>query len=173
MSPSTRRAPWRQWPAVLVLAAIWVLLWGSLSWGTALLGLAVAVAVVWFLPLPRVATSWTIRPWGLCVLVGRFGADLVVASFQVAWLALRPGPGPRGGVVGVRLTHPGTTHQVVTAELASLVPGSVVVELRPHDRTVYLHVLDLALAGGTDGVRRDIRALEARVLRAFPPKKES
>jgi multicomponent Na+:H+ antiporter subunit E len=55
----------------------------------------------------------------------------------------------------------------LTAELTSLVPGSLVVEAHRLTGMLYLHVLDVEQAGGVEQVRADTRALEARVLHAF------
>ncbi|WP_125775450.1 Na+/H+ antiporter subunit E [Antribacter gilvus] len=165
-----RRTSWGQWRGIVVLTATWVLLWGSLSPGVVLTGLLVALGVLWLFPLPDISRVATVRLWPLCVLVTRFATDLFVASFQVAWLAVRPGPTPRGGVVGVRLTSPSVAFEVATAELASLIPGSVVVEIRVQEQMLYLHVLDLAGSGGPDGVRASVLALERRILRAFAAK---
>jgi multicomponent Na+:H+ antiporter subunit E len=156
-----------QWPTLLLLAALWVVLWGDLSWANVLGGLAVAAVVVVLFPLPHVAAHAKLRPVRFARLVGRFVADVFVASFQVAALALRTGPAPRGGVVGVRLRNPDDVFLTVVAEITSLVPGSIVVEARRRTGMLYLHVLDLRAAGGPDGVRARTLALEERVLRAL------
>ncbi|MCL1871636.1 MAG: Na+/H+ antiporter subunit E [Promicromonosporaceae bacterium] len=156
-----------QWPTVLLLGVLWMLLWGDIALGTFLAGVLLGLVVVAVLPLPSVGVRGAVRPWPLAVLVWRFVADLVLASFQVAWTALRPGPQPRGGVVAVPLRPAPDVLFVMTAELSSLVPGSLVVESDSAAAVLYLHVLDLAGSGGPDGVRRQTRALEERVLRAF------
>jgi multicomponent Na+:H+ antiporter subunit E len=162
---------WRlaaQRPATLVLAVLWLLLWGDLrSWGTAAAGLIVGVLVVVVFPLPTVGLHGTVRPVRLAVLAWRFATDLFVASFQVAWTALRRSPPPVGGVVAVRLRPAPDVLFVLTAVLSSLVPGSLVVEIDARRAVLYLHVLDLDRSGGPDGIRRQTRQLEERVLHAF------
>lgn len=167
--------PWRrrarrlraQWTTIVVLTVIWVLLWGDLSWANLVAGAVLGAVVVTVLPLPSVQTHGRLRPWPFLVLAGRFLVDLFAASFHVAWLALRPGRPPRSGIVGVCLASSSEVFLTITAEMTSLVPGSVVVEAHRSTRMLYLHVLDLAGAGGPDGVRETTLALEARVLRAF------
>ncbi|PZR53466.1 Na+/H+ antiporter subunit E [Xylanimonas oleitrophica] len=175
-----RRSSWRrrvqrlreQWRTVVVLTVMWLLLWGDLSWGNVVAGAALAVVVVTVLPLPSIGTHATLRPWPLLVLVARFVADLVVASFQVAWQAVWPGPQPRGGVVAVPLRTTSDVFFTTIAELSALVPGSLVIEADRDRATLYLHVLDLAVSGGADAVRERTRKLEERVLRAFAEKDE-
>ncbi len=156
-----------QWRTIVWLTVVWVLLWGDLSWGNVVAGAIIATLVITFLPLPSIAAKGKFRPWPFAVLVGRFVGDLVVASFQVSMLALNPRHTPRGAVVGVRLRNPSDIYLTITAELSSLVPGSIVVEAHRLTGMLYLHVLDLDAAGGADQVRRDTLALEARVLHAL------
>ncbi len=155
------------WPTILVLAGMWVVLWGDLSWANVLGGLTVAGFAVVLFPLPRVVAHSTLRPWPLLKLAAYFVVEVFVASFQVAWIALRPGPVPRGGVVGVRLLNPDDVVLTVTAVITSLVPGSVVIEARRRSGMLFMHVLDLEGSGGAEAVRRHTLELEERVLRAF------
>jgi multicomponent Na+:H+ antiporter subunit E len=156
-----------QWRTVVWLTVVWIMLWGDLSWGNVIAGVLLASLLITFMPLPSIATSGTVRPWPLLVLVSRFVADLVVASFQVSAQAFRFRHTPHGAVVGVRLRNPSDIYMTITSELSSLVPGSLVIEAHRLTGMVYLHVLDLDAAGGADKVRQDTLDLEARVLRAF------
>lgn len=177
MSTATATAPrpWRrrvrrlrhQWTTIAVLTLIWVLLWGDLSWANLLAGALLGAILVTVLPLPSVETHGQLRLVPFLALSGRFVVDLFLASFHVAWLALRPGRQPRSGIVGVCLASSSEVFLTITAEMTSLVPGSVVVEAHRSTRMLYLHVLDLPYSGGPDGVRESTLALEARVLRAF------
>jgi multicomponent Na+:H+ antiporter subunit E len=167
--------PWRrrarrlrhQWTTIAVLTLIWVLLWGDLSWANLIAGALLGAVLVTVMPLPSVRTHGRLRPGPFLTLAGRFVVDLFAASFHVAWLALRPGRHPRSGIVGVCLASSSEVFLTITAEVTSLVPGSVVVEAHRSTRMLYLHVLDLPYSGGPDGVRETTLALEARVLRAF------
>lgn len=172
--------PWRRrarrftalWPTMVVGAVIWVLLWGDLSWANVLSGVALGALVALAFPLPSVGTAGTLRPGPLARLVGRFVGDLVLASFQVAWTAVRPGPPPKGGLVTVPLRSTSDLFIATTAGLSSMVPGTVVVDLDRSDGILRLHVLDLAGSGGPEGVQESMRALEERLLRAFATRAE-
>lgn len=172
--------PWRRrarrlatlWPTMVMGAVLWVLLWGDLSWANVLSGAALGALVAAAFPLPRGGTAATLRPLPLARLAGRFASDLVLASFQVAWTAVRPGPTPRGGLVSVPLRSTSDLFIATMAGLSSMVPGTVVVDLDRSGGTLRLHVLDLDGSGGADGVRTSVRALEDRLLRAFAPRPE-
>jgi len=155
-----------QWPTATWLALVWVLLWGDLSVGNVLAGLAIGFAVTVLLPLPAIASGGRLRPLGLLRLIAHFVGDLVVASVQVGIQAFRRGP-PVSAVIGVRLRSSSDLYLTLTAELCSLVPGSIVVEAHRLTSTLYLHILDVDTAGGVEAARQSVLDQEERVLRAF------
>lgn len=159
-------------PTMAVGAVIWVLLWGDLSWANVLSGMALGALVAVAFPLPPFGTAATLRPGHLLRLAGRFFSDLVLASFQVAWSAVTPGPTPEGGLVSVQLRTRSELFIATTAGLSSMVPGTLVIDHDQPSATLQLHVLDLDRSGGNDAVRESTLALEARVLRAFASRDE-
>ena len=165
LHPRRRRAA-LQWPTLLWLTVLWVLLWGDLSVGNVLAGLLVAVAVSLAMPLPPIAAQGRVRPLALAHLLGRFAVDVVVASVQVGIQAFRRRP-PLSAVIRVRLRSSSDLYLTLTAELCSLVPGSIVVEAHRLTGTLYLHVLDVAGTGGIEAARRRAMEQEERVLRAL------
>ncbi len=162
-----RRKVLAQWPTLLWLALVWVLLWGDFSVANLLGGLAVAFVVTLLFPLPALGIRLKVRPVSFMKLVLFFFYDLSVASAQVSWQALNFTRVPRGAVIGVKLRNPADLYLTITAELSTLVPGSLVVEAHRLTGMLYLHVLDLDSYGGRDKVRHDVLALEERVLRAL------
>ncbi|WP_298889968.1 Na+/H+ antiporter subunit E [uncultured Serinicoccus sp.] len=158
-------SPW----GLLWLTVVWVLLWGSLNVLNLLGGLLVALLVLVLFPLPRVDLHLRVRPLGLLVLLGRFLLDLVRASVEVAWLSVRPGPVATGVVMDLQLATDDPLLQTLTAEMVSLVPGSVVIELDPGNRVLTLHALNVRTRHQAEQVRHKVRAQEARVLRALHP----
>lgn len=153
--------------SVAWLTAVWVLLWGDLSWANVLGGVAVALVALRLLRMPRVEFHGHVHVLALLYLVHHFVVDLVVASAQVAWLALDPRRTPRSAVVAVQLRSHSDLYLTMTAELCSLVPGSLVVEAHRLTGVLYLHVLDVRQAGGIEAARQAVLDQEERVLRAF------
>jgi multicomponent Na+:H+ antiporter subunit E len=163
---SRRRRVAVQWPTLVWLTVVWVLLWGEVSVGNVLAGLIIGLVVSVAMPLPPVAAGARLRPLACAHLVGRFAVDVVVASFQVGVQAFRRRP-PQSAVIRVRLRSTSDLYLTLTAELCSLVPGSVVVEAHRLTGTLYLHVLDVAGDDGIEKARRGALDQEERVLRAF------
>ena len=151
-------------PAVIWLTLVWILMWGDLTWANLLGGVVVAYLVAAVLPLPRVPFAGRPSILGSIRLLARLAVDILVASIHVAVVALRLGREPRGGVVRVQLRSRSDLYLTLTADLCSLVPGSISVEAHRATSILYVHALDLA---GLEGVRENGLAQEARLLYAL------
>ena len=168
MTLHPRRHPLRaQTLAVAWLTVVWVLLWGDLSVANVLAGAVLGFLVTRALPMPTVEFHGRLRPLGLLRLLARFTRELVVASFQVARLAMTPGRRPRSAVIAVQLRSHSDLYLTLTAQVCSLVPGTVVVEAHRVTGTLYLHLLDVDLAGGIEAARRHALGNEELILRAL------
>lgn len=173
MSLHPRRHRWRtQWATIVWLTVVWVFLWGDLTIGNILAGLVIALAVTTGLRMAPIDFHGRFRPLGVLRLVVRFAADLIKASFEVSIIALRPRYVPHGAVIGVQLRSHSDLYLTLTAELASLVPGSLVVEAHRLTGMLYLHVLDVRQSGGIEAARQSVLDQEERVMRAFASDEE-
>ncbi|MEV0809548.1 Na+/H+ antiporter subunit E [Micromonospora sp. NPDC050200] len=148
------------------LVGVWNLLWGEFSWGNLLGGALVGAAVLLFFPLPPVTFGGRLRPRALLVLLVTFVVELVSASLHVAAIAVRPGYRPRGAIIGVRLRVRTDLNLALTAELLSLVPGTLILEADRNDGVLYAHVLDVRRPQDLADSRDRILAVEERVVRA-------
>lgn len=166
MSRVLRRVTGRL-PLLLWLTAVWVGLWGSLTWANLLGGLAVSAGLLALLPLRDVPGSATVRPLPLARFVGFFLVDLVKSSVQVVVLVLRPRGQLRQAVIAVPVR--GATDQLITllANVISLTPGTLTLEVDRPRSTLYVHVIDVG--EGPDGVQKirdEIRHIEELAIRA-------
>lgn len=155
------------------LTLVWVLLWGKISLLSVVGGLVIGYIVLALFPLPYVRVRLRPRLIGIVVLVSRFLWDLVRASIEVAWLAIRPGEPTRGVVMDMELAGDDALLQTLTAEMVALVPGSVVIDLDPLSRILTIHALNVTTRAEAEKVRHRVRGQEARVLRALHPDPES
>ena len=167
MSLHPRRRTWRtQWATIVWLTVVWVLLWGDVSFANVLAGLTLALLVTSGLRMTPIEFHGRLHVVGLLRLLGRFAVDLVRASFEVSFIALS-GRVPHGAVIGVQLRSHSDLYLTLTAQLCSLVPGSIVVEAHRLTGMLYLHVLDVVHSGGIEAARQLVLDQEERVLRAF------
>jgi multicomponent Na+:H+ antiporter subunit E len=149
------------------LTAIWVLLWGRPTWINVVGGLLVATVILTVFPLPPIDFAGRIRVLPMLRLAGRFLADLVVASVQIAVLAFRFGHVPRSAVIAVPLRAPSDLNLTLTAEALSLVPGSLIVEVDRDAGILFVHVLGLRDRADAERFRRGVLDLEDRIIDAF------
>ncbi|GAA1746750.1 Na+/H+ antiporter subunit E [Aeromicrobium alkaliterrae] len=159
-----------RWTAVLGLTLLWLMLWGDVTPLLVLGGVLVALVVVVVFPFPKADWDGSFRPLPFLVLAGRFAFDLVVASFQVAWIAVRPKELGDSAVIAVQLHTRSDLLLVLTSELVSLVPGSLLIELDAEQGKIWLHVLD----GGQDlaKVEAGVLAQERRLIAALGSREE-
>ena len=154
-------------PAVVVLTLVWVLLWDHISLFIVATGVLLAVLIGWVFPLPPIELHGRIRPVALVRLAFRLLADVVRSSVDVVRLAFSFGTVPRSAIIRVQLRSRSDLYLTQTAELVSLVPGSIVLEAHRSTSTLYLHVLDAVGEADLERARQDVLDAEARVLRAF------
>lgn len=164
--PLSRRRRIRPVPLV-ALTVVWVLFWGSLSWANVLGGLTLAALIQIVFPLPHLVTQIRVRPLALLWLIGRFLGDLTMASIKVAAQTLRPGPLPRSSVIVVPLTSDSPLVQTLTAEMVTLIPGTLVIELDGETGRMAVHALGADTPERVESARRETVALERRVMRAL------
>lgn len=168
--PARSRLRWQP-RQVLMLTIVWVVLWGQLNLVTILGGVLVATLITVVFPLLPIEWGGRFHLWGAIVLVGHLLKDLAVASFRLALFAFgRDIPSP--GIVRIDLRSDSDLYQVNTAELVSVVPGTIVVDARRRSRILYLHVFDMPDPGMRDHVVADTLALEKRVVRALGSRAE-
>lgn len=154
--------------AVIVMAAIWVGLWGDLSWGNIVAGAFLGVLVMWFWPLPKSQEKHlVIRPLAVLRLFGLFVVDVVVASVQIARVVLSRRQ-PVEAVIRVQTRAHSDYLLAATTGFTSLVPGSIVIDAHRLTGMIYVHLFDIgddpdALAKA----HRQVIRQEERILRAF------
>lgn len=161
-----------QWFTVLWLTIVWIGLWGSLTWGTLFAGLAVGIAVSWLFPMPRFEFHGRVHPWFLFTLCVRFVYDVIRASVHVVALSLNFRKKPKNAIIRVQLRSHSDLYLTMTANITTLVPGSVVLEANRVTGTLYIHALDVNTPEDVERIREDVLTTERRVLRALASPEE-
>ncbi|SEG96904.1 multicomponent Na+:H+ antiporter subunit E [Nonomuraea solani] len=163
-------------PLVAWLALVWVLLWGDLSAGNVLGGLAAGLVVSWLLPLPILDPGIRVRPVALVRFLVCFGWDMVASTARVVFWVAHPRPPPTM-IVRVRLRTSSESMTVLIMIALSTVPGSLVLEA--YEKDLVLHVLGIpgdiegGVEGGVEGaVRADVAGLESRIVAAFGTRRD-
>jgi multicomponent Na+:H+ antiporter subunit E len=150
---------------IAALVLVWLALWGEVTTVLLASGILLAVVVLMAFPLPPLVFRLGFHPWSMLVLIGRFAADVVAASVQVSYLALRRTP-PSTDVVTVELASDSDLIQHLTALAVSLIPGSLIIDADPDKRTLTVHVLYTS-PRSADQFIAEVRAQEQRFLAAL------
>jgi multicomponent Na+:H+ antiporter subunit E len=161
-----RRHALRAW-VLCWLMLVWVLLWGSASPANFLGGLVIAVMVTVLLPLPVVPVEGRLHPVSLVRLIVVVAYELIASSVQIAWLAIRPGPPPLTAVLRVRSTIKSDLVLALAANILTLIPGSIVLEIDQERRLIYLHVIDIGSEESVARFHRNVARIERLLVATF------
>lgn len=152
---------------LLWLTAIWVTLWGDLTVGNVLAGLAVGTLIMLALPLPRVPVAGRLHPLSLLELIVVSSYYALESSLQLAWFAVRPSGAPVSGVLRVSLSVRSDLVLVLCCDLLNLIPGTMVLEIDRARCVVYVHVLDVGSEAAVDKFYQTTRRLERLLIASF------
>ncbi|CAH0194542.1 Na+/H+ antiporter subunit E [Microbacterium sp. Bi128] len=169
MSPS-RRSQFgffaQQLPFFVILVALWMLLWGQLTWLALITGLVAAVFVTRVFRLPPVDLSGRLNLWYGLVFVATFFAAVVRGSLVVAWQVLDFRRPPGAAIIAVPLRVDDDVIMAHTAVTASLIPGSLIIDVDREGRTLFLHTIGIRSDEDAEHHRRVVLGWEARITRA-------
>jgi multicomponent Na+:H+ antiporter subunit E len=150
------------------LTAVWVALWGSFTAANVLGGLLVATVLLLLLPLPETPHEGGVRPVALLRLVLVFFWELVKASVTVVRQVLQPRARLRQAVIAVPVVGMSDRLLTLLANVISLTPGTLALEVDRPRATLYVHVLNVAdTPGAVDDVRASILRLERLAILAL------
>lgn len=155
-----------QWPAILGLTLLWMLLWDTLSIANTLTGVLVGVVVCVIFPLPPVETHVRLRPAALLRFAVRFALDMAVSSWRINRYILGARP-PSSAVLAVRLRNPSDLLLTATSVAVAAVPGSNVLDVHRASGTLYVHIMGADDEAERERARHEMLRLEDRVVRAF------
>jgi multicomponent Na+:H+ antiporter subunit E len=154
---------------VVWLVILWLLLWTDLSVANVLSGLAVAVALVTLARLPRLARrsdadAARLRPIAALHFTVYVLYKLVEANLVLAWEIITPRNRINSGVIAVPLRTDSEMAMMVTANVITLTPGTMTIEVVGSPPVLYVNVLHLQ---DIEHVRRDLLRIEELSVRAF------
>lgn len=159
-------AIWRQLPFFIWLIALWMLLWGQFTMLAFVTGLVVAVFVTRVFRLPPVELSGRVNLWWGFVFVLEFLFALVRGSLLVSWQVVNPARYPGTAIIAVPLATDDDLIMTHVGVTASLIPGSLIVDLDRDRRILYLHVIGVRDTADVEHQRRAVMRWEERIVRA-------
>ncbi len=147
------------------LAVVWVLLCGQVSPGTVAGGIVVGAALA-AIPAPVAGLRLRPRPVLLLVELGRLVLDVSRSTATLAWAVLRTGSTTRSAIITVPVQTERDDLAVLAASWLTLTPGTLVVDIDPEQRQLYVHILPVP-DGGVEQARRSAARVEQRLTTAL------
>lgn len=152
---------------VIILALVWAAITGSFS-GLNLLfgGLIAGLAVTVLRGSLRQAGAWR-KLRLILALAGLFIYELMVSAIRVAWVVVQPDikAAIRPAVIAVPLKVKSDAEIALLANLITLTPGTLSVDVSPDRSTLFVHALSLTSA---DALIADIATgFEARIAEIY------
>jgi multicomponent Na+:H+ antiporter subunit E len=149
----------------VLLAFGWCALFGAFTLGNLMAGLFVGFLALWVSKPLFGETTYFIRSIRVIRLFFFFLWELVVSSSTVAWDVLTPRHRARPGIIALPLDLERDVSVMALANLISLTPGSLSLDLSADGRTLYFHAM---FADDPEALRRDLKAgMERRVREAL------
>jgi multicomponent Na+:H+ antiporter subunit E len=148
----------------LVLMLVWAVVTGDWSSTSLAFGFAVGFAALWIASDLFGDARYHKRFAGALGLLAYFLYDLVKSSLVVAWDVVTPTLHARPYFLEMPLSAETDVEIMLTANLISLTPGTLAVEVSPDRRTLLIHAMfaedpDAVIDGLKQGIER--RVLEA------------
>lgn len=148
----------------LLLALTWAVALGTFTLGNVAVGFGLGYAILWFARRAGGVPAY----FGKIEQVVRFALfylrQLLLANLRIAYDVVTPRHHMRPGVIGVPLGARTDAEITLLANLITLTPGSVVIDVSDDRSTLFVHVMYLE-GDDPDRARRDIKdTLERRVL---------
>jgi multicomponent Na+:H+ antiporter subunit E len=143
----------------------WLALTGSWTLANALLAIGLGVLASSFARERREPRDITPRPLRIIGLVLLFLYELLLSGLRVARLVLTPRMQLKPGIFAYPLKVDRNFEITLLANLITLTPGTLSVDVSDDRKTLYVHAIDCA---DPEQTRRDIASgFERRILEAF------
>ena len=148
----------------LVIAVIWMFLWGTFDVPTLLVGFAIAYTLLGLFARGFRVIGDVPRVGRFIAFLGYFVRILVIANWQVARLVLSPGMPIHPRIIRYDVSTLSPAQLTTLASAITLTPGTLSTDLSPDRQCLYVHCLN---AADRDRAVLDIDELRDRLMRGL------
>jgi multicomponent Na+:H+ antiporter subunit E len=152
---------------IVILPFIWMALIGQFSLANFVMGFFLSVGSLWIVNLPGETPllSYVVRLYRFVGLLVFFVKELVIANLRVALEVLTKGYQMQPAIIAIPLDTRSEFSITVLANLITLTPGTLSLDVSPGKDTLYIHAM---YVDDVDAFRQDIKArFEKRVMETF------
>jgi multicomponent Na+:H+ antiporter subunit E len=149
----------------LIFAAIWIAITGSASLANIIFGFLLGAFALWLIRHQVHGESYWSRIGRVLSLVLLFFKELALSAWKVATLVLRPRMQLKPGIFAYPLTVTSDFEITLLANLITLTPGTLSVDVSDDRRLLYVHAIDCS---DIEATKRDIaEGFERKIMEAF------
>jgi len=152
--------------ANLLLALTWVGLTGSFSPGGLVVGAVIGFVALYAIQGRKAGSTYFGRVAYAASFAAFYLRELLVANWRMALVVIHPRPVIHPGVVGVPLDPRTDAEITLLANLITLTPGTLSLDVSADRRLLYVHAMDVS---DRNGFCRSVKDLERRVATLLRP----
>ena len=147
----------------ILISMLWALLTGNVSIGNLTIGFILGYFALTLLhPATGAKASYFQKTMQFIRFALFFIKELIVSSYRVAKDVITPLPLVRPGIIGIPLDAETDLEITMLANLITLTPGTLSLDVSPDRKTLYIHAMYLVNA---DDLRKEIKeGMERRLL---------
>jgi multicomponent Na+:H+ antiporter subunit E len=149
----------------IVLAVVWATVSGSFTLHNLIFGFAISLLTLWLLRERVAGPGYRSRFRRILSLAALFLVELAKSAWRVAVLVLRPKMDLKPGIFAFPLTVKSDWEISLLANLITLTPGTLSVDVSEDRQTLYVHAIECS---DVEAARRDIaEGFEKKIMEAF------
>ncbi|CDZ41208.1 Multisubunit Na+/H+ antiporter, MnhE subunit [Neorhizobium galegae bv. officinalis] len=149
----------------LVFAVVWVAVTGSATLHNLIFGFALSTLVLWIVRDEMGARGYWRRLGRILSLLALFLKELALSAWKVAVLVMSPHMDLKPGIFAFPLTVTRDFEITLLANLITLTPGTLSVDVSEDRKTLFVHAIDCS---DIEATKRDIaNGFERKIMEAF------
>ncbi|WJR67691.1 Na+/H+ antiporter subunit E [Neorhizobium sp. CSC1952] len=149
----------------LVFAFVWVAITGSATLHNLILGFALSTLSLWIVRGEVGTRGYWRRLGRILSLLALFLKELALSAWKVAVLVMRPRMDLKPGIFAFPLTVDRDFEITLLANLITLTPGTLSVDVSEDRKTLFVHAIDCS---DIEATKRDIaNGFERKIMEAF------
>ncbi len=149
----------------ILLALVWGAVTGSFSLLNLIFGFVISAIALWIIREQFHTGAYIRRAWRITSLILVFLKDLTVSALRVAVIVLSPRHRYQPGFIAFPLTTDRDAEISLLANMITLTPGTLSVDVSDDKSTLFIHCLDVP---DTEALKRDIAdGFERKIMEAM------
>lgn len=149
----------------VLFVVVWVAITGSATLLNIAFGFLLSVFALWLIRDQVGGRNYWLRLGRIASLIGLFFKELMLSAWNVAVMVMKPRMNVQPGIFAFPLTVTSDFEITLLANLITLTPGTLSVDVSEDRRFLYVHAVDCS---NIEATKRDIaNGFERKIMEAF------